>query len=420
MRVVVIGSGLQGVATAWFLASRGCEVTVLERGEVVAGATSYANAGMLTPSMADPWNAPGVLGHLLGSLGREDASFLLRLRALPSILGWGLAFLRNASPARFRANMEKNLRLASYSLEVLGELRSSLGLHYDERRNGTIKVFRDARAFDAAVQRNAILSSLGLAVRAVDAAEAARIEPALAPVREKLVGGIYCPTDESGDARAFTQALARKATEAGTTFVFDAQVRHLERNGDRIAAVASRQGVYEADAYVVAAGCWSAGLLGGLGHDLPVRPVKGYSITVPFGHWAAPPQMPVIDDALHAAATPLGDRLRVAGTAEIAGYDTAPTPSRIDNLFGLLLNLFPGYTPHLDRARAAPWAGLRPVCADGVPLIGRYRCRNLFLNTGHGHLGWTLAAGSARVLADLMLGAVPEIDARPYDAQRRV
>ena len=420
MRVVVIGAGLQGVASAWFLASRGCEVTVLERGGAVACATSYANAGMLTPSMADPWNAPGVLGHVLRWLGREDAPFLLRLRALPSIFGWGLSFLRNAQPARFRANLEKNLRLASYSLNVLRELRSTLHLCYDERSNGTLKVFRGARAFAEAVQRNALLSSLGLDVRALDAAQATRIEPALAPVRDKLVGGIYCPQDESGDARAFTEALAHKATEAGATFVFDAPVDFLDRSGQVILAAVSRRGVYGADTFVLAAGSWSQDLLRSLHFDLSVRPVKGYSITVPFGDWASPPRMPVIDDALHAAATPLGQRLRVAGTAELAGDDTALTPSRIDNLFGLLLNLFPGYAPYLDRLHAAPWAGLRPVSADGVPLIGRYRCQNLFLNTGHGHLGWTLAAGSAKLLADLMLGAVPEIDARPYDAQRRV
>lgn len=419
MRVVVVGAGLQGVASAYFLARHGCEVTVLERAAAVAQGTSHANAGMLTPSMADPWNAPGILGHLLGWLGREDAPFLLRPTALPSMVGWGLAFLRNARPARYRDNMERNLRLASYSLVVLRELRASLGLRYDQRTAGTIKVFRDERAFDEAVARNTVLARLGLDVRPLSPASVVQVEPSLAPVRERLVGGIYCPSDESGDARAFTEALAAQAQAAGARFRFGEEVRGFARAGERIEAVVTAGGRHAADACVVAAGCWSAPLLAPLGLALRVRPVKGYSITVPTTGWAGAPGMPVIDDALHTAATPLGDRLRVAGTAEIAGYDQALTPARIENLFGLLLTLFPGYAPRLDRASAQPWAGLRPVSADGVPLVGRTRYANLFLNAGHGHLGWTLACGSARLLADLVLGRTPDIDPRPYDARRR-
>lgn len=418
VRVVVIGSGLQGVASAWFLAQEGCDVTVLERAPAVAQGTSYANAGMLTPSMADPWNAPGILGHVLGQLGHEDAPFLLRLRALPSLVGWGLAFLANARARPFRANMERNLRLASYSLALLRTLRAELGLHYDQRTAGTIKVFRERRAFDAAVRRNAVLAELGLDVRTLAPDEVVRTEPALAGVREKLAGGIYCPADESGDARLFTEGLARKAQEAGARFEFGAEVSGFETAGGRIAAVVTTRGRRAAEAFVLAAGVWSPLLLQPLGFALRLRPVKGYSITVPIGAWQAAPRMPVIDDALHTAATPLGDRLRVAGTAELAGYDTTLTPGRVENLFTLLLGLFPSYAPYLDRAAASPWAGLRPVSADGVPLIGRYRYDNLFLNTGHGHLGWTLACGSARLLADLMLGRAPGVDARAYDAQR--
>ena len=419
MRVVVVGAGLQGVASAYFLAAEGCEVTVLEREAGVALGTSHANAGMLTPSMADPWNAPGILGHLLGWLGREDAPFLLRPAALPSMIGWGLAFLRNARPARYRANMERNLRLATYSLAVLGELRTSLALQYDQRSAGTLKVFRDARAFDAAVARNDVLRQLGLDARPLTPDAVVQVEPALTPVRERLVGGIHCPADESGDARAFTEALAARAQQAGAQFRFGEPVRAFEAAGGRIGAAVTASGRHAADAFVLAAGCWSPQLLAPLGIALRVRPVKGYSITVPTAGWAGAPAMPVIDDALHAAATPLGDRLRVAGTAEIAGDDRALTPARIENLFGLLLGLFPDYAPRLDRGNAQPWAGLRPVSADGVPLIGRTRCDNLFLNAGHGHLGWTLAAGSARLLADLVLGRAPALDPRPYDARRR-
>lgn len=418
MRVLVIGSGLLGVTSAWFLSREGCDVTVVERLGGAAEGTSHANAGMLTPSMADPWNSPGIFWHLLQWLGREDAPFLLRPRALPSMLGWGLSFIAHSSPARQRASMDANLRLASYSLATLRELRATLPLAYDERTNGTIKVFRDRRAFDAAVARNAVLAELGLDVRALDAAQAVAVEPALAPIRDALVGAIYCPTDESGDARAFTQALADQARDAGVRFHFDCDVTGFEHAGGRLNAVLAGGRRLEAEQFVVAAGSGSPQLLAPLGIALPVRPVKGYSITVPAGHWSGAPQMPVIDDALHAAATPLGARLRVAGTAEIAGYDRALTPSRIENLFNLLLGLFPTYPQPLDRANAEPWAGLRPVSPDGVPRIGQLGFDNLFVNTGHGHLGWTLAAGSGALLAQLVCGRPTEIAAGPYDPNR--
>lgn len=418
MRVVVVGAGIAGVSSAWFLAQHGCAVTVLERGDAVACGTSHANAGMLTPSMADPWNAPGVLWHLLGWLGRENAPFLVRLRALPSVARWGLGFLANAHPQRFRANLEKNLRLATYSLAVLRGLRQALDLSYDERANGTVKVFRTARAFDDGVRRTALIAQLGLDVRAVTPAEAVAIEPSLAEVQDRLTGGIHCPSDESGDACAFTTTLAQHARAAGVTFHLRTDVLGFERDGRRIAAVRTSSGRHVADAFVIAAGSWSATLLRPLGVALPVRPVKGYSITVPVGDWPTPPRMPVIDDALHAAVSPLGARLRVAGTAELAGDDRELTPSRIANLFDLLLALYPSFAPHLDRARAAPWAGLRPVSTDGVPRIGRLGAENLYVNTGHGHLGWTLGAGSALLLADLVAGRATEIDPTPYDAAR--
>jgi len=279
-------------------------------------------------------------------------------------------------------------------------------------------VFRERQAFDAAATRSARLAGLGLEVQVVSADQAVAIEPALAPVADRLVGAIYCPTDESGDARAFTLALADRAREAGVRFVFDTEVTGFERDGARVTAATSGGSRHPADVFVVAAGSWSPLLTQHLGIALPVRPVKGYSITVPTARWHQAPRMPVIDDALHAAATPLGSRLRVAGTAEIAGYDESLTPARINNLFTLLLELFPSYAPQLDRNNAQPWAGLRPVSPDGVPHIGQLGAENLFVNTGHGHLGWTLAAGSGALLADLVCGKTPQIAAAPYDPRR--
>ncbi len=418
MRVIVIGSGLLGVSSAWYLARAGCEVTVLERAGGVAQGTSFANAGMLTPSMADPWNSPGIFWRLLQWLGREDAPFLVRPAALPAMLGWGLSFIAHSSPGRQRDSMAANLALASYSMATLCELRATLRLAYDERTNGTLKVFRARKAFDAAVARNAQLTQMGLDVRAVTPAEAVALEPALAPVADRLVGAIYCPGDESGDARAFTLALADRAREAGVQFVHDAEVTGFEHGGGRLIAAKVNGQRHPADVFVVAAGSWSTPLLEPLGIKLPVRPVKGYSITLPTAGWQGAPKMPVIDDALHAAVTPLGERLRVAGTAELAGYDTQPTPARIANLFSLLLELFPSYAPLLDRKSAQPWAGLRPMSPDGVPHIGPLGLENLFVNTGHGHLGWTLATGSGALLADLVCGKAPAIAAAPYDPNR--
>ena len=237
MKVVIIGAGVIGVTTAYFLARNGCEVTVLERESEVALGTSHANAGMLTPSMADPWNAPGLFWHLLGWLGREDAPFLLRPRVLPQLAGWGLKFLAESRPARFRANAEKNLRLALYSLAQLQALRAELALPYDALANGTIKVFRDARGFAAARARTDMLAAMGLELRTLTPAQAVTLEPSLAPVEDALTGAVHCPADESGDARAFTQALATRARQAGVSFQFGTAVDALERAGGRLAAV---------------------------------------------------------------------------------------------------------------------------------------------------------------------------------------
>lgn len=418
MRVVVIGSGLMGVSTAWFLAKDGLDVTVLERADSAAQGASFANAGMLTPSMADPWNAPGTLMQMLRWIGNEDAPLLLRPRALPSLLGWGLSFLANSRPQRYRDNMERNLRLALYSLTVMRELRAALPLSYDQRTVGTLKVFHTPRAMDEAVQCCTQLVPLGLQMRTLDARQLSLFEPALADVSASLAGGIHFPEDESGDARQFTEALARHAQAAGAIFRFGATVTGFERDGARVTAVSVGAERLPADAVVLAAGSWSPLLLRPLGLRLAVRPVKGYSVTLPLAGWKQPPALPIIDDALHAAVTPLGQCLRVAGTAEFAGYDTAPTPARIDNLFKLLLTIFPAFKAYLDETRAAPWAGLRPVSADGVPFIGQLGYDNLYVNTGHGHLGWTLAAGSARMLADLIQQRTPMLDPVPYRAQR--
>lgn len=417
MHVIIVGAGVIGVATAYHLAHQGCAVTVLERGPGVAGETSRANGGILTPSMSDPWNAPGVWRKLISYLGREDSPLLLRPRALPSLALWGMDFLRHSAPAAFERNLRRNAILANYSLTVMADLRRELGFTYDEG-HGTLKITRDAAMLDGIEGLARVMGECGVAFERLDAEGTVAREPALGPLAHELAGGIYYPGDEFGDAHIFTSNLADAAAELGVRFVFDVEVRQLVREGGRIGRVLTSRGEFAGDKFLVAAGSHSPVLVRGLGLKIPVKPVKGYSITVPLNGWNEGPRLPVVDDNNHAVVTPLGDRLRVAGTAEFTGFDRQLTQSRIDNLVQFLLTLYPAFAPHLDRSAVNPWAGFRPMSVDGVPLVGATHMDNLYLNTGHGHLGWTMAAGSARLVADLLTGRQPEIDMALYDPRR--
>ena len=419
MRIVVIGAGLLGLTTAWNLRQHGCEVTVIDRADGPGRETSFANGGMLHASQANPWNEPGVLGHALRMLGKEDAALLFRLRALPGMLGWGLRFIRNSNPARYLRNFEKNAHLARYSLDQMAGLREVIGTgyHYDSR--GTLKLFRTAAGVAAAAEMCRQLADWGIAFDVVDGTGAVELEPALAPIVDKLAGGLYFPADEAGDAHRFCELLAGSCAERGVRFHYGSPVKRLLRDGSRMLGVSTVAGEYfEADAFVLAAGSYSAPLARQLGLAVPVQPAKGYSITVPSGEWTGRPTLPVIDDFLHAAVCPLGDRLRVAGTAEFAGYDLSLTPSRIANLFKLLTQLYPSFKPHLDPARAVPWTGLRPMSADGVGIMGRTAIPNVHLNTGHGPLGWTMAAGAGKLVADEVVGQPTALDLAAYRLAR--
>jgi D-amino-acid dehydrogenase len=418
MKVVIVGSGLLGTSTAYFLTRHGHEVTVLDRASGPGMETSFANGGMLTPSQADPWNAPGVLWKALRWLGKEDAPLLLRPRALPSLGLWGLSFLRNSRRERHLRNALRNARLAAYSLAVLRRLRGDLAIRYDEACRGTLKVFRDPESMARSAAVAQALASQGVDHRVLDPDALLEVEPALAPIREALVGGIHYPDDESGDAHQFCVALCDAASQGGARFLFGTTVTGLRTRGQEVSAVETASGPLEADAFVVAAGSFSPLLLKPLGIRLPVRPVKGYSVTLPRGGWADGPTVPVVDDALHAAVTPLGERLRVAGTAELAGYDDTLREGRIRNLLALMKRIYPRYPLSLDESEAQPWIGFRPMTPDGAPVLGACRWENLYLNTGHGHLGWSMAAGSGKAVADLMSGQVPEIDLSDYSIGR--
>ncbi len=396
------------------------EVTVVERAAGSGRQASFANAALLTPSLADPWNAPGIGRALIKCIGREDAPILLRLGALPSLIGWGFEFLRSSSEERFRDNFRKNVALARYNLDVLHALQTEVKLQFDHAARGTLRVFRDHEALRSAIQSLAQLrDTLGLPSRQLDRHQLLETEPALLPIATELVGAIHYPGDECGDAHQYCEQLAGVAASDGVRFRFGTTVTKLRAARNRIeAAFLSNGAAIEADVFVLAAGSYSSLLARPLGVHLPVRPAKGYSITAPRGDWPDGPGIPVIDDRLHAAVVPLGDRIRVAGTAELAGYDLSIRPARIENLVNLLGAVYPNYASRLDPTKLLSWTGLRPMSADGVPILGETRISNLVLNTGHGHLGWSMAAASGKVIADLIAGVPLDIPLQEYGLQR--
>ncbi|HZF25063.1 MAG TPA: D-amino acid dehydrogenase [Steroidobacteraceae bacterium] len=418
MNVIVIGSGLIGVSTAWALRERGAEVTVLDRAEGPARETSFANGALLTPSMAEPWNSPGVLWRLLHWLGREDSPMLLRPRALPSLVGWGLQFIRYSSRQHYRNNTLINAHLAIYSLRALQELRARVAIDFASGAIGTMRLFREQAELDAAMEMVEWLAQHGVRSRTLNREATLGMEPALEPIATKLAGGIHYPDDEHGDAFRFCEALARHAAERGVRFHYGATVEGLEGREGRVTRVIGASQTWEGDAVVVAAGSYSPQLVANLGIRVPVRPVKGYSITVPLDGARPVPKMPILDDALHAVAVPLDNRMRLAGTAEFTGFDRTVTPARVANLRSLLTKTYPNIAQVAAPERISSWAGLRPMSCDGVPIIGSTPYQNLYLNTGHGPLGWTMCVGSGRALADLMLGQEPEIDLAPYSLRR--
>jgi D-amino-acid dehydrogenase len=420
MRVLVIGAGVIGMATAASLHAAGIEVTVVDRASGPGRETSFANGSLLHPSLVEPWNSPGVLKTLLRNLGREDAAVLLRLRALPSLLGWGLEFVRQSTPLSFEHNALRNLRLAQYSLRQFAQLRERSGIRYHSYQRGLLTLFRDRSAQHEVLAWYQLLAAHGLIVQPLDTLQTVEKEPALQAVETKLVGSVFALHDEGGDPHAFCVELARYLEDHGVKFRFEQTVTRLVRAGGRVAAAELQTGEQlTADHYVLAAGAYSVDLARAVGVRLPVRPAKGYSLTLPRVETAPTPQIPAVDTSLHMAVVPVGaDRLRVAGTAEFTGYDTTINPARTANLLRLLQQLYPELARTLDGVDPSPWTGLRAMCPDGVPLIGPSGLERLWINTGHGHVGWTLAAGSGQLVADLLVGAQPALTAVDYDPRR--
>jgi D-amino-acid dehydrogenase len=419
---VIIGAGLAGLCSARALQKRGWQVTVVDSNPAAALGTSFANAGMLTPSMADPWNNPELLPYLLKNLGQESSSFLLRAGGLFSSAAWSLRFLQHSNRADYRHACEANFRLAKYSLECLQQWQQELGLEFEQRQLGTMKIFRDADQQQKSLALAEQLSSHGLDYSALDAAAAVAKEPALAAIEQELVGAIWYPQDSSGNAHLFCRSLAERITNDGGRFCYGENFRRWRWQGRKLSGFSSNSNDYDADAIVLAAGCNSPKLLQSLGLELMVRPIKGYSLTLDCTGVSSLPQQPIIDEALHGAITPFDNSLRVAGTAEIAGYNLSKTPARLQNLRQLVRQMLPAQAETLLTNEQSEWAGLRPMSADGIPYIGPVDrggdYDRLYLNSGHGHLGWTHCAGSAELLAANMENKSGNISIDAYAAKR--
>ncbi len=414
MRVVVLGAGLVGVTSAWYLAEAGHEVTVIDREPAAAQETSFANGGQISTSHAEPWANPGAPLKILRWLGREDSPLLWRLRADPAQWAWGLRFLRQCTAARARANIVAILALALDSRSRLKGLRRELDLHYDELERGILHVYTDQREFEAAIPQAALMRDFGCEREVKSAAECLAIEPTLAGSVLPIVGGTYTARDESGDACRFTQRLAERCVARGVQFRFGTAVERLESAGGRVSGVRLAGGErVVADNYVVALGSYSPLLLRPLGIRIPVYPAKGYSITVPLGATSIAPSVSLTDDGAKLVFSRLGSRLRVAGTAEFTGYDTSINAARCAAIVRRTRLLFPqlGEAGDIDY-----WAGLRPATPGNVPVVGATSLANLFINTGHGTLGWTMACGSGALLSDLVTGRPPSVDPAPYAA----
>ncbi|ASV98483.1 D-amino acid dehydrogenase [Paraburkholderia aromaticivorans] len=414
MRVVVLGSGVVGVTSAYYLARAGHEVTVIDREAGPALETSFANAGQISPGYASPWAAPGVPLKAVKWMFQKHAPLAIRLDGTQFQLQWMWQMLQNCTSSRYAVNKGRMVRLAEYSRDCLQALRAETGIQYEGRTGGTLQVFRTQQQFDGAAKDIAVLQEANVPYELLSPAELAQAEPALAAVSHKLTGGLRLPGDETGDCQMFTTRLAALAEQLGVKFRYNTPIDALAMAGDRIAGVKCGEELVRADSFVVALGSYSTQFLSGL-VKIPVYPLKGYSITAPIVNEASAPVSTVLDETYKIAITRFDDRIRVGGMAEIVGFDKSLRQARRDTLELCVNDLFPGGG---DTSKATFWTGLRPMTPDGTPIVGRTPVANLFLNTGHGTLGWTMSCGSGQLLADVMSGKQPAIKADDLSVHR--
>jgi D-amino-acid dehydrogenase len=412
MKVIVLGAGLLGVTSAYFLRQQGHDVTVIDRQASPAAETSFANGGQISVSHAEPWANPSAPLKVLKWLGKEDAPLLFRVRADMRQWLWGLQFLRECTPARTRHNIEQIVRLGTYSRDTLQQLRAERGIQYDQRTQGILHFYTNPQEFEGAEGPAAQMRALGCDRRVISADEAVKLEPALAHIRPQLAGATYTAEDESGDANQFARELVKRCEQDGVQFLMSHTITALREVGSEIDHVEATdsEGRFQrikADAYVLAMGSLSPLYAKPLGIELPIYPAKGYSVTMPVKDARMAHQVSLTDDEYKLVFSRLGDRLRIAGTAELNGYDRDLNRVRCEAIVRRVEELFPG-AGHLDQAQF--WTGLRPATPSNVPIIGRSKVKNLFLNTGHGTLGWTHACGSGKSIARIVSGLQPEVN----------
>ncbi|TXH13660.1 MAG: D-amino acid dehydrogenase [Gammaproteobacteria bacterium] len=411
MRIAVLGAGISGVTSAWYLARDGHDVTVIDRQPGPGLETSFANGAQISVSHPEPWANPWAPRLILRWLGREDAPLLFRPRADPEQWRWALGFLRECLPARTRRNTDAIANLAIYSLTSLHMLREESGIEYTRSSSGILQTFFTRSDWQRADHNARLLRSYGIEAQACSASRCTEIEPALANCSDSLHGGIHAPQDETGDAHEFVAQLAQRCRSAGVHFCFDHAVEGIEVEKGTVSRVRlrtgnERRGELTADAYVIALGSYSALFADAIGERLPIYPVKGYSVTLDLADNAIAPTVSITDESRRIVCSRLGNRLRIAGTAELNGFDTEVNRVRCEAILARARQLFPDLG---DTANPIFWAGLRPATPSNVPIIGRARLRNLWFNTGHGTLGWTLGCGSARALATLIAGRTPDV-----------
>ncbi|MFQ8476843.1 D-amino acid dehydrogenase [Acinetobacter baumannii] len=414
MRVIVLGSGVIGVASAYYLARQGAEVTVLDRQSGPAEETSFGNAGQISPGYSTPWAAPGIPFKAVKWMFQHHAPLAINLDGSMWQLQWMAQMLKNCNPQSYAVNKERMMRVAEYSRDCLRELRKDTGIHYENRAKGTLQLFRKEAQMEAVQRDISVLEECGVSYELLNANELGRVEPALANAQDKLVGGLHLPNDETGDCYLFTNALAQIAKELGVNFQFNQNVEKLIVEGDQIKGVQVNGKVLTADRYVLAFGSYSRDFLKPLDLQLPVYPVKGYSLTIPIVDPAFAPQSTVLDETYKIAITRFDQRIRVGGMAELSGFNLGLNEDRRATLQMVTQDLFPGG----DMEQASFWSGLRPMTPDSTPIIGATRFKNLFLNTGHGTLGWTMACGSGKLISDIVLNHKTDISTDGLSIQR--
>ncbi len=415
MKAIVLGSGVIGLTSAWYLAKAGYEVCVVDRQLSSGQETSFANAGQISYGYSSPWAAPGVPIKAIKWLMQRHAPLVITPSLSTSMLSWMAKLSVNCQQRHYEVNKSRMLRLANYSRQCLAQLRHDTQINYQGRQLGTLQVFRDVKQVDAIEKDIALLRDSGIEYALLDQQQCVVAEPALARVEHKIVGGLRLPQDETGDCALFCQALTTLAKQAGVKFSFGTDVMALIKEGDKIRYVQTSAGKLYADKVVVALGCYSNALLSPLGIHLPVYPVKGYSLTMPIIDKSAAPLSTVMDETYKVAITRFDDRIRVAGTAHLTGFDLSVPASRTKTISMVVNDLFPAAG---DLSQASYWSGLRPMTPDGTPIIGKTSIDNLYLNTGHGTLGWTMACGSAKLLSDIMAGKKTDIDNTGLDISR--